>query len=87
MTLKKDAPHIYRRLQLDVFTELSIYKKKALVEIDGRLSMSVEKNIRSSKITQDTQTYFRDVKNHVIKQYDYDEFGRLNDLSLPEVAE
>ena len=36
-TLKRDAPHIYRRLQLDVFTELSIYKKKVLVEMDHRL--------------------------------------------------
>lgn len=68
-TLKKDAPHIYRKLQLDVFTDFSIYKQKALVEMNDVLLQTSKKYLQTSKMSQDVQTNFRDVKNHIVKQY------------------
>ena len=66
-TLKKDAPQIYRKLQLDIFTELHIYKKKTLADMKQRLYQSALRNLGRFKVNQDVQTYLRDVKNNVIK--------------------
>ena len=67
--LKRDAPHIYRRLQLDIFTELSLYKKKTLCDMNEKLYSTANMYVRGSKIDKDSQTHLRDVKNHIVRQY------------------
>ena len=42
--------------------------------------------VRGSKIDKDTQTHLRDVKNHIVRQYQLDEFGRAIEIGMPELA-
>lgn len=35
--MKRDAPKLYRQFQTDVFTELSVYKKRVLDDMHGKL--------------------------------------------------
>ena len=50
------------------------------------LLATANQNFKTTKISQDVQTQMRDVKNHIIKQYQMDEYGRPIELSLPELA-
>ena len=36
-SIKRDAPNVYRKYQVDVFAEVEIYKKQALANMDANL--------------------------------------------------
>jgi len=82
--MKRDAPKLYRQFQTDVFTELSVYKKRVLNEMHGKL-IKCSARIRSHN-TCDKQegTKIQDIRN-TVKAFKLDEFGRELNLGLPKV--
>ena len=41
----------------------------------------------TQKVDAEAQTQMRDIKNHIINQFEIDEFGRAINLSMPELDE
>ena len=54
--------------------------------MNERLLLSANLYVRGTKIDKDVQTHMRDVKNHIVRQYQLDEFGRAIEISMPELA-
>ena len=53
-TLKKEVPHIYRRFQLDVFTENDLYKKRIITGMNTKLLSTASLLIKSDNIDKTT---------------------------------
>ena len=85
-TLKKEVPHIYRRFQLDVFTENDLYKKRIITGMNTKLLSTASLLIKSDNIDKTTQTIIRDLKN-VVQSFTVDEFGRKIELQMPQIAQ
>ena len=54
--------------------------------MNEKLYSTANMYVRGSKIDKDSQTHLRDVKNHIVRQYQLDEFGRAIEIGMPELA-
>ena len=64
MVLKRDAPKIFRQFQLDIFTELCIYKSRVKTQLNIKLNQTNKSMIRKAKCDKKEGTEVSNVKDH-----------------------
>ena len=85
MVLKRDAPKIFRQFQLDIFTELCIYKSRVKTQLNIKLNQTNKSMIRKAKCDKKEGTEVSNVKDHQFCYFKRDEFKKLIQLeTLPQ---
>ena len=75
-SLKREAPKVWRQFQLDVFTELSQYKKRVVNGLNIRLYQTATRTQKKPTRDQMVGTILNNVHDHEIKMVKIDEFQR-----------